>query len=62
MSRSKNASAVCTHVWMHGQTDGQVNNTVTTTDSVVGLRLTQHKIGHFGDVSPTQSVGMVWKN
>jgi len=47
---------------MHGQTDGQVNNTVTTTDSVVGLRLTQHKISHFGDVSPTQSVGMVWKN
>jgi len=23
---------------------------------------TQHKIGHFGDVSPSQSLGLVWKN
>ena len=25
------------------------------------LRPTQHKIGHFGDVSPSQSLGLVWK-
>jgi len=31
------------------------------TDSVVVLRPTQHKTGHFGDVSPSQSLGLVWK-
>jgi len=27
----------------------------------VALRSTRHKIGHFGDVSPSQSFGLVWK-
>ena len=26
------------------------------------LRRTRHKIGHFGDVSPGHSLGLVWKN
>jgi len=30
-------------------------------DSVVVLRPTRHKIGHFGHVSPSQSLGLVWK-
>jgi len=30
-------------------------------DWVVALRLVRHKIGHFGDVSPSQSLGLVWK-
>jgi len=29
-------------------------------DSVVVLRPTRHKIGHFGHVSPSQSLGLVW--
>jgi len=29
---------------------------------VVVLRPTRHKIGHFGDVSPSESLGLVWKN
>jgi len=28
---------------------------------VVVLRHTRHRIGHFGDVSPSQSLGLVWK-
>ena len=32
-----------------------------TIDCVVVLRPTRHKVGHFGDVSPSQSLGMVWK-
>jgi len=28
---------------------------------VVVLRPTRQKIGHFGDVSPSQSLGLVWK-
>jgi len=31
-------------------------------DQVTVLRLTQHKIGHFGDVLPSQSLGTVLKN
>jgi len=31
------------------------------TDCVVVLRPTRHKIGNFGDVSPSQSFGLVWK-
>ena len=31
------------------------------TDSVVVLRPTRNKIGHFGDVSPSQSLGLAWK-
>jgi len=27
----------------------------------VVLRPFRHKIGHFGDVSPSQSLGLVWK-
>jgi len=27
----------------------------------VVLRPTRHKIGHFGDVSPSQSLGLLWK-
>ena len=30
-------------------------------DWVVALRPTRHKIGHFGAVSPSQSLGSVWK-
>ena len=31
------------------------------TDWAVVLRPAQHKVGHFGDVSPSQSFGLVWK-
>jgi len=44
---------------------GFTHNTVAKTswliNSVVVLRLTQHKIGHFGNVSSSQSLGLVWK-
>jgi len=31
------------------------------TDCVVVLHPTQHKIGHFADICPSQSLGLVWK-
>ena len=30
-------------------------------DRVVVLHPTRHKIGHFGDVSPSQSLGLAWR-
>ena len=35
--------------------------TTTSIDRLVTLRPTQHKTGHFEDVSPSQCLGLVWK-
>jgi len=44
-----------------GFTHNMVAKTSWLINWVVVLRLTQHKIGHFGNVSSSQSLGLVWK-